>query len=165
LQRYQRCNPSEVTWITTFSRIRLIETVKNELRKDYLLDTWVVYAPGRAKRPADFVVSPSSAGSKTCYFCPGNENLTPPAKLLYVLDENEILRTRDIGEKRRSDWSVRCRPSLYPAFESTSTAELGKEQGHFPHIKSKAVGVHEIIIKSPNHDGPHKTRSLRKSKL
>ncbi len=130
--------------------------VKNELRKHYLLDRWVVYAPGRAKRPADFVVSRSKAESKICSFCPGNENLTPPAKLLYVLEENKILKLRDVGEKRRSDWTVRCIPNLYPAFESTGTAKVGREQGHFPYIKSKAVGVHEIIIESLDHDGhPH----------
>lgn len=133
-----------------------LETMKNELRKDYLLDRWVVYAPGRAKRPADFIVSRSKAETKICSFCPGNENLTPPAKLLYVLEENKILRSRDVDEKRRSDWSVRCIPNLYPAFQSIGTAEWGKEQGRFPYMKSKAVGVHEIIIESPDHEGhPH----------
>jgi UDPglucose--hexose-1-phosphate uridylyltransferase len=130
--------------------------VKNELRKDYLLDRWVVFAPGRARRPADFVVSRSKAEAKICSFCPGNENLTPPARLLYVLDENRILKLRDVGGKRRSDWSVRCIPNLYPAFESTGFTGQGREQGRFPYVKSKAVGVHEIIIESPDHDGhPH----------
>jgi len=130
--------------------------MKNELRKDYLLDRWVVFAPGRAKRPADFVVPRSRSEAKVCFFCPGNENLTPPAKLLYVLRENKILRSADAGGKRRSDWSVRCIPNLYPAFESHGSAGQGKEQGRFPYVKSKAAGVHEIIIESPNHaEHPH----------
>jgi UDPglucose--hexose-1-phosphate uridylyltransferase len=131
--------------------------VKNELRKDYLLNRWVVYAPGRAKRPADFIMSRSKAEPKICSFCPGNEKLTPPAKLLYVLEQNKILKSRDVDGKRRSDWNVRCIPNLYPAFESTgSTTGHGNEQGHFPYLKSKAIGVHEIIIESPDHEGhPH----------
>jgi UDPglucose--hexose-1-phosphate uridylyltransferase len=130
--------------------------VKNELRKDYLLDRWVVYAPGRARRPADFVVSRSKAEPRTCSFCPGNENLTPAAKLLYVLEENKILKAKDADGKRRSDWSVRCIPNLYPAFESTGTATRSKEQGRFPYVKSEAAGAHEIIIESPDHNGhPH----------
>ncbi len=133
------------------------QTLNNELRKDYLLDRWVVYAPRRAKRPADFAVSRSKTETKVCSFCPGNENLTPPAKLLYVLSEGRTLKLRDAGDKRRSDWSVRCIPNLYPAFESNDSSPLkGQVKGQFPNIKSKAVGVHEIVIESPEHDGhPH----------
>lgn len=131
--------------------------VKNELRKDYLLDRWVVYAPGRARRPADFVVSRSKAEAKVCSFCPGNENLTPPAKLLYVLEDDRILRSRDRGGKRRSDWSVRCIPNLYPAFDLAGSAGHVRERRRFPYVKLKAAGVHEIIIESRDHDGhPHR---------
>lgn len=129
---------------------------KSEIRRDYLLNRWVVLAPERAKRPADFAVSRSKAEVKVCAFCPGNENLTPPAKLLFVNEDNEILRLRDVGEKRRSDWNVRCIPNLYPAVESTTSSEQVREKSRFPYIRRKAVGAHEIIIESPEHDGhPH----------
>ena len=130
--------------------------VKSELRRDYLLDRWVVLAPGRARRPEDFVISRSKAEAKVCSFCPGNENLTPPAKLLYLMEENKIQTSRDMGRKRRSDWRVRCIPNLYPAFKSLGFTGQRKEKGKFPYVKSKPEGVHEIIIESPDHSGhPH----------
>ncbi|MBU4341063.1 MAG: galactose-1-phosphate uridylyltransferase, partial [Candidatus Altiarchaeota archaeon] len=50
----------------------------NELRKDYLLDRWVIIAKGRGKRPQHFVQKPHKVEEKLCFFCPGNESSTPP---------------------------------------------------------------------------------------
>ena len=48
---------------------------KLELRKDYLLDRWVIIAEKRSKRPRQFEKSKIKEG--ICDFCPGNEHLTP----------------------------------------------------------------------------------------
>lgn len=48
------------------------------LRKDYILERWVYYATERKKRPMEFRKGSYITEEKTCFFCPGNENLTPP---------------------------------------------------------------------------------------
>jgi UDPglucose--hexose-1-phosphate uridylyltransferase len=119
----------------------------NEIRKDYLLDRWVVVATHRKHRPTDFKkkASSRSAEKKSCPFCPGNERKTPPAVLVYLRGEgDEILRKKDTDGVRQKDWLIRCVPNLYPAFsppEDGESFELGK-----------AVGHHEVLIESPNHD-------------
>ena len=49
--------------------------------------------------------------------CVGNENMTPPALMLYLKDNGEIRKSKDplVGE-RPKNWLVRNIPNLYPAF-------------------------------------------------
>jgi UDPglucose--hexose-1-phosphate uridylyltransferase len=137
-----------------FKAVGADKKMENEMRRDYLTDRWVILAPRRAKRPSDFAVKRSRAEPKVCAFCSGNENLTPPAKLLYVRKGNQILRFKDLGRRRRSDWAVRCIPNMFPAVSRMRTSAQGPSHSHF--IKRPAAGVHEIIIESPNHDDhPH----------
>jgi len=90
----------------------------NELRRGKIHSRrWVVVAPKRAKRPSSKVWK----GSK-CFFCPGNEKLTPP----------EIYRAEENGR-----WITRVFPNKFPAFS--------------PKYK-KAYGVHWVIVESPNHE-------------
>lgn len=56
-----------------------------------------------------------------CFFCPGNENLTPPE-----LDRIEI----------NGEWEVRVFPNKFPAFSSDS---------------KRAYGIHEVIVETPDH--------------
>ena len=67
----------------------------NEIRKDYILDRYVIIATDRAKRPAQFIKKKQNTKKGTCFFCPGNENLTPP----------EIDRI-----EKNNKWLVRCFP-------------------------------------------------------
>ena len=68
----------------------------NELRKDYLLNRWVVIATERSRRPTDFA-KPRAEGAKTsvCPMCVGNENMTPPAIMLYLKENGKITKTKD----------------------------------------------------------------------
>jgi UDPglucose--hexose-1-phosphate uridylyltransferase len=126
----------------------------NELRKDYLLDRWVVIATERSRRPIDFVKPKlEAAKTATCPLCPGNENMTPPAVMLYQKEENgEIKRSQDplTGERTRN-WLVRVIPNLYPAFsppkQPEDIARIVKRE-----FLLDAIGHHEVIIESPNHD-------------
>lgn len=94
----------------------------NELRRDYLLDRWVLVAANRGKRPHDFIGKRKPRDEpKICFFCPGNEHLTPP----------ELDRI----SKGRS-WMVRVFTNMYPA---TSL--------DFP----MAYGSHEVIVETPEH--------------
>lgn len=138
---------------------------QNELRKDYILDRWVVIASQRRKRPSDFsTVKTGDVKNTVCPFCPGNEHLTPPATLVYVLEDGNVRKTLENGESRCKDWIVRCIPNLYPAF----SAENGQKPTRIFkstsfHESMKALGFHEVIVESPIH-GEHPSVA-RKSQL
>jgi UDPglucose--hexose-1-phosphate uridylyltransferase len=121
----------------------------NEIRKDYLLDRWVVIAKERKKRPTDFVKKTSETKEGVCPICPGNEHMTPPAALVYLSSNRDIRKERDHNGHRHKDWLVRVVPNLYPAF-----APPDKKTGVIKEssILKRAVGHHEVIIESPNHD-------------
>lgn len=74
----------------------------NELRKDYILNRWVIIAKSRGKRPQHFVQKPGKVKEKVCFFCPGNEDTTPP----------EIARVEEKGR-----WIIRTFPNKFPATE------------------------------------------------
>ena len=48
-----------------------------ELRKDYILDKWVIISEKRKKRPHEYKEKPPLVVEKVNYFAPGNEKLTP----------------------------------------------------------------------------------------
>ncbi|MHC4878658.1 MAG: galactose-1-phosphate uridylyltransferase [Planctomycetota bacterium] len=119
----------------------------SELRKDPILDRWVIIAPDRATRPFDHSRPPMpEASAGNCPFCRGNESLTPAATLTLDL-QNKCFE----GE---SDWLVRIVPNSFPALQQAvdratppgdSTAGTGSFQTASGH------GVHEVIIESPQH--------------
>jgi UDPglucose--hexose-1-phosphate uridylyltransferase len=104
----------------------------NELRKDYLLDRWVIIARDRGKRPTDFIQKSRAEKQKICFFCPGNEHMTPP----------EIDRVEENGK-----WIIRCFPNKFPA----TTTEFGEIHENFL-VRQPAYGKHEVIVETPNHD-------------
>ncbi len=124
----------------------------NELRKDYLLNRWVVIATERARRPTDFVKRKiEAATSATCPLCPGNEHLTPPAVLVYIQQGDIVLKEKEQGDFRYINWLIRVIPNLFPAFappENLADAQESLDDDNFGH----AVGHHEVLIESPNHD-------------
>jgi UDPglucose--hexose-1-phosphate uridylyltransferase len=124
----------------------------NELRKDYLLDRWVVIATERARRPTDFAKrKKEQAQASVCPMCPGNEHMTPPAVLVYLKSNGGIRKDRDTNGLRHKDWIIRCVPNLYPAFAppkmQADETEIMKSNAF-----GLAVGHHEVLIESPNHD-------------
>jgi UDPglucose--hexose-1-phosphate uridylyltransferase len=95
----------------------------NEIRKD-VLGRKVVVTAVRAGRPHDAPVHQrvqKAVLPEKCFFCPGNEHMTPP----------EIDRI-GVGGK----WQVRCFPNKFPAFCPESR---------------KAYGRHEGIVETPEH--------------
>ncbi len=70
-----------------------------ELRKDYILERYVIIAEKRKIRPRDFHHEEKVKEPKVCYFCPGNEKLTPP----------EIGRVEYKGK-----WRIRWFPNKFP---------------------------------------------------
>ncbi len=134
-----------------------------ELRKDYLIDRYVIVAPKRGERPHQFnhsaeqnsvnnkladasgvsssaTVSSSAASSSysvksspSCFFCQGNESQTPP----------EIYRLSD-----GKNWKMRVFPNKFSAVD-----------GGDPSIKTHnefftfadAVGSHEVLVETNDH--------------
>jgi UDPglucose--hexose-1-phosphate uridylyltransferase len=124
----------------------------NEVRKDYLLDRWVVIATERGRRPSDFAnKAREKAKTGVCPMCPGNEHMTPPAVLVYLKHGNGIRKTEDKDDMRHKNWVVRVIPNLFPAFappkDKTSQRKAAKCSEMIP-----AVGHHEVLVESPNHD-------------
>jgi len=119
----------------------------NDIRKDYLLNRWVVVATHRRRRPTDFAKkepTTQSADKSSCPFCPGNERKTPPAVLVYLKREKGVVKEKDTNGLRHKNWLIRCVPNLYSAFSPPKREESFQS--------GKAVGHHEVLIESPNHN-------------
>jgi len=124
----------------------------NELRKDYLLDRWVVIATERARRPIDFAKQDKQqAKPAVCPMCPGNEHMTPPAALVYLKSGKNIKKAKDKNGLRHKDWLIRCVPNLFPAF-APPKERMSKKQILKNNDFAVAVGHHEVLIESPIHD-------------
>ncbi|MGC3970182.1 MAG: DUF4921 family protein [Pirellulales bacterium] len=77
-----------------------------ELRKDPLLERWVLIAEERAARPQEFVDRPVVSRSGSCPFCEGSEAETP----------HEVFALRAAGTRLDSaGWRMRVIPNKYPA--------------------------------------------------
>ncbi len=121
----------------------------NKMRKDYLLNRWVVIATKRKRRPTDFVKSGEERHVDVCPLCPGHENMTPPAVLVYLPSNGGIKKDRDSNSFRHKNWLIRCVPNMYPAFTPP-------DYGRRISIKenptlARAVGHHEVLVESPRH--------------
>ncbi len=97
--------------------------MENEIRTDFL-GRKVIIAANRGKRPHEFKVSSfrRTTDPKACFFCPGNETMTPP----------EIERL-----PRGKDWEVRCFPNKFYAVSTAFT---------------NAYGYHEVVVETPHHE-------------
>jgi len=104
-----------------------------ELRKDYILDRWVIIATERGKRPHDIGHEKATEEKETCPFCPGNESMTP----------QEIMRI-----ERNGRWQIRCFPNKYKAASRGSEDILQNEEFF---CSKTSVGSHEIIVETRSH--------------
>lgn len=107
-----------------------------ELRKDYILDRWVILAPSRKKRPRDFTRQSAAASSSICVFCKGNEKFTPP-EIGRILDSN-------------GEWLMRWFPNLFSAVEEDGPPQPRTDNTFYTF--SAAYGRHEIIAETPLHE-------------
>ena len=122
----------------------------NEVRKDYLLDRWVVIATERGRRPTDFAKKEREKSKiGVCPLCPGNEHMTPPAVLVYLKSGRGIRKARDKDGFRHKNWLIRCVPNLYPAFNPPKTGEMRIVKDDDLDV---AYGHHEVLMESPVHN-------------
>lgn len=122
-----------------------------ELRKDPILDRWVIISTDRQKRSSDFFLreKPQSSGG-FCPFCEGNESKTPSE--IFALRENS-------STKNNPGWSLRVVPNRFPAL--TIEGDLDRE-GVGMYDKMNGIGAHEVIIESPRHEDTLSTISIVK---
>ena len=107
-----------------------------ELRRDPIAGRWVIIATERARRPIDFrPEGVTGRGRDGCPFCPGVEDLTPP----------EVLR---LGDHRSDGWTLRVVPNKFPALHGDEDLQA---HGDGIYDRMNGVGVHEVIIETPDH--------------
>ena len=110
-----------------------------ELRKDPIIDRWVIISTERGKRPVFFAeeVPPAKAGM--CPLCPGNENMTPP----------EVYSIRsDFSPANGPGWTLRVVPNKFPALRIEGGLD---KQGIGLYDRMNGVGAHEVIVETPIH--------------
>ncbi|MFQ5450754.1 MAG: galactose-1-phosphate uridylyltransferase [Nitrospinaceae bacterium] len=111
-----------------------------ELRKDPIVNRWVIISTERAERPQDFPKSGKKVHRGLCPFCQGNEKNTPA----------EIMAFRpDDSSPNSPGWTLRVVPNKFPALKVEG--EMGRV-GEGMYDKMNGVGAHEVIIESPDHE-------------
>lgn len=117
-----------------------------ELRIDPVCGRQVYVAEERLGRPFDYAPPVSASGigepvdprrrKARCPFCAGNESDTPDAAATVTGDD--------------SSWRVRVVPNKYPAVSLDALCDFD-DRAKSNDKGQPALGVHEVIIESPNH--------------
>ena len=112
-----------------------------ELRKDYVLDRWVIISSRRSRRPHQYHSGIKVDADAVCDFCPGNEHLTP--------DEIGRLPKKDSPK----EWDMRWFANKFAAVDYSDEAHAThpKTDNEFFTFAS-AYGSHEIIVETPDHE-------------
>ncbi len=113
-----------------------------ELRKDPIIDRWVIISSERSQRPvflADQTEVPKPGA--ICPLCPGNEAMTPP--------EVFAMRPASAASPPNSpNWTLRVVPNKFPALRIEG--DLNK-QGIGLYDRMNGIGAHEVIVETPIH--------------
>ncbi|MBC8499302.1 MAG: galactose-1-phosphate uridylyltransferase [Candidatus Atribacteria bacterium] len=111
-----------------------------ELRKDPIIDNWVIISTERGRRPLDYTIKTEGKKKDSCVFCEGNEGETPP----------EVFAFRKKGTtENKPGWKVRVIPNKYPALQMEEKGIIVVGAGMLK--KMDGLGVHEVIIETPHH--------------
>lgn len=108
----------------------------SEIRKDYILERYVIIASGRAMRP-DILKKENDANEDNarCFFCPGNEDKTPKT----------IMQVPKTG-----DWEMRVFENKFPVVDRSSKKGNIAEKNDLHRCKD-AYGCHEVLVETPRH--------------
>jgi UDPglucose--hexose-1-phosphate uridylyltransferase len=104
-----------------------------ELRKDYVLDRWVIVASERGARPHQFMHEEKVVAPELDFFAPGNESMTPV----------ELDRVGD-----DSGWRIRVFNNKFAAARLEGQIELKTDNEFFTY--SANYGEHEVIVETPD---------------
>ncbi len=104
-----------------------------EIRKDYLLDQWVIIEERRGKRPQEFAAKHEATPPGTDFFAPGNENLTPP----------------EIGRiPNGKGWKMRWFENKFAALHPLGEPEPRTDNTFFTWANN--YGHHEVVVETPD---------------
>ncbi|HVN95386.1 MAG TPA: galactose-1-phosphate uridylyltransferase [Syntrophorhabdaceae bacterium] len=110
-----------------------------ELRKDPIIDRWVIISTERGKRPVFIADEAPPVKGAVCPLCPGNEYMTP----------SEVYAKRVAGSPPNSpNWTLRVVPNKFPALRIEGGLD---KEGIGLYDKMNGVGAHEVIVETPNH--------------
>jgi UDPglucose--hexose-1-phosphate uridylyltransferase len=110
-----------------------------ELRKDPVIDRWVIIAQERAKRPIDHLPASNFDSKGFCPLCPGHEEKTTHP--VYT-----ILRKSETGSKK--DWRLRVVLNKFPALVNDGNPSAQNE-GIYEIMDG--IGAHEVVVETPDH--------------
>ena len=110
-----------------------------ELRKDPIIDRWVIIATERGRRPSDFSPEPPVPPASFSPFAYGNEEKTP----------NEVFQAGrpEKAAPNTPGWKVRVVPNKFPALSVKGELE-SQAVGMFDMMNG--VGAHEVVIEHPD---------------
>jgi len=111
----------------------------SELRKDPIVDRWVIVASERGRRPTDFNIAADPPTGAFSPFSPGNESKTPP--------EVAQIGRPEGAPPDSPDWRVRVVPNKFPALSREGELDY---QGKGMYDLMNGVGAHEVIIENPS---------------
>ena len=112
-----------------------------ELRKDPIIDRWVIISTERAQRPVFLADQETAPKAGICPLCEGNEAMTPP----------EVFSIRppgQVSDPNTPGWTLRVVPNKFPALRIEGA--LNKE-GVGLYDRMNGVGAHEVIVETPKH--------------
>ncbi len=109
-----------------------------ELRQNRFTKEWVIMATERAKRPEELRVQrdsrpPLPSYSEKCPFCPGNEQMAPPA----------VMEMPPHGK-----WQVRVVPNKFAALARQGEPWRKVERSR---RSMNGIGIHDVIVETPDH--------------
>jgi len=110
-----------------------------ELRKDPIIDRWVIISTERGKRPVFLIEEPPPPKAAMCPLCSGNEHMTP-AEVYAIRPNNSPPNT--------PDWLLRVIPNKFPALRIEGS--LNKE-GVGLYDRMNGIGAHEVVVDTPVH--------------
>jgi len=111
-----------------------------DLRKDPIVNRWVIIATERAHRPGGMRTDrdePAPPGT-VCPFCPGHEDKTP----------REVLAYRPQGPANGPGWTLRVVPNKFPALRVEGSLDRA---GDGVYDRMQGIGAHEVIIETAEH--------------
>ena len=115
-----------------------------EIRKDYFTEKLSVILPDRGLKPGQVV--PQRA--EKCNYCPGNEEMTPPADLVLVKKGDTLLKQTDAEGDIVRNWSVRVFPAKNPLVTPSAPPSFSES----PHYSEPAIGYHYVLVATSKHD-------------
>jgi UDPglucose--hexose-1-phosphate uridylyltransferase len=115
-------------------RFRVRRLTVPELRKDPVVDRWVIVSTDRLGRTQELDAPPPPRPPADCPFCAGHEYLTP----------HETFALRDAN-----GWRIRVVPNAFPALRPAGEFRQLPDAGF---ERWTGIGIHEVVIECPHHE-------------